>query len=317
MDVVQGIQQGTIHAGLAAGLATVGLLLLLLRVKSIRQTTVVHAWMWTIICLVTVASVEVYVGLTNLPRSSASMQALRFIASVSTFCPAMALLGAKRPQDQVWQFAVFSLWGVLSLPALQVIILGQTEFYVSGIQSWFMVILLVVGTVNSLPTRYGLAAMLMLLSQWGLLGKYLPLWYAPSETGIRLASLVGAVLAIGFVVIRLPRRSSPANGLNRVWIDFRDTFGVLWAMRIADRVNATALDSGWKVVLSWNGFHFGESKAGDKVSEPYLDSQEAVAVGKVFRALLRRFVSRQWILERLPRGTQEMEEASGCVGSET
>ena len=41
---------------------------------------------------------------------------LDFAAAMIVFCPAMALLGAKRPQDKPWQLIVLSLWGILALP---------------------------------------------------------------------------------------------------------------------------------------------------------------------------------------------------------
>jgi len=297
--VMQDIQPGALSAGVAAGLAAIGLLLALVRVKSVRQTTLIYPWVWTIISLTAVAGVEIVAGVVGWPARSRGLEAFRFIASVSTFCPAMALLGAKRPQDQVWQFSVVSLWAVLALPAVQVLALGQSTFHVPGIQCWFMLILLTVSTANSIPTRFGLSAALVLVSQWGLLGDKLPIWSAPTGTGIRLASLICVLLAIGLAAARLPPRRSTAEGLDRAWVDFRDTFGMLWAMRVAERVNAAASHSGWNVSLSRNGFH-----SNTRNGQP-LAAHDAAAVSKVFRALLRRFVSKQWIAERLATRTEE------------
>ncbi|MBI3468144.1 MAG: hypothetical protein HY000_34495, partial [Planctomycetes bacterium] len=46
----------------------------------------------------------------------------------------------------------------------------------------------------------------------------------------------------------------PVAGWDRVWLDFRDDFGFVWAKRVQDRFNAAAGQLGWPIVLGWSGF---------------------------------------------------------------
>jgi hypothetical protein len=79
--------------------------------------------------------------------------------------------------------------------------------------------------------------------------------------------------------------------LDRVWLDFRDAFGAVWALRVMERMNAASTMYGWPVLLSWNGF------------SPRDDAPEVSpvppTVEESLRTLLRRFVSPEWIDERM------------------
>ena len=115
---------------------------------------------------------------------------LRFIAAVATFCPSISLLGAKRPQDGMWNFIVLTLWGMLALPAAEVFFLqrGQT-LEVNDLRAWFLWGLIVTGTVNLLPTRMWLYGLLYGCAQTVLLAEYLPV---DRNTPLSLAGHHGA-----------------------------------------------------------------------------------------------------------------------------
>ena len=69
--------------------------------------------------------------------------------------------------------------------------------------------------------------------------------------------LVGLLcLAASWLLVAggLPRGGGALAGIDRVWLDFRDAFGVVWALCIEQRVNASAAMYGWPVVLNWTGF---------------------------------------------------------------
>ncbi len=84
----------------------------------------------------------------------------------------------------------------------------------------------------------------------------------------------------------LARRSARAgrSSLDRLWLWFRDHWGVVWALRTQDRFNRTAELSGWPFRLTWFGLTPTDPAAGDV---PITPPEEAE---KVFRGLIRRFV---------------------------
>jgi hypothetical protein len=88
-----------------------------------------------------------------------------------------------------------------------------------------------------------------------------------------------------------PRCKRPEPGLERVWFDFRNAFGVMWALRVAQRMNTAAQRHGWHVSLTWKGFEVAERGLDDKLI--------GEAIQPAMSALLLRFVSSDWIDLRL------------------
>ena len=115
----------------------------------------------------------------------------------------------------------------------------------------------------------------------------------PSLNIIGLALLVAAI-ASAAMVARYPRRV--ADPSERLWRGFRDYYGAMWALRIAQRFNETAAAKGWQRRLKWNGFVSESNPAG--AAQTAMES--SAAVEQSFRSLLGRFVSPEWI-ERMTR----------------
>jgi hypothetical protein len=88
--------------------------------RKLRGTTLVGSQVWLGTCLVAVAAVDIWQTLAVERANASAAEPLRFFAATLTFCPLMALMGAKRPQDRAWHFIVLSLWVVLALPAMHV-----------------------------------------------------------------------------------------------------------------------------------------------------------------------------------------------------
>jgi hypothetical protein len=88
---------------------------------------------------------------------------------------------------------------------------------------------------------------------------------------------------------------------DRLWSDFRDFFGIVWARRILDRVNFTAGEQNWPLRLHLDGFAPFDSKAGRSGAVPSheVSAAESQKIEHALRWLLRRFVDPQWIDERL------------------
>lgn len=241
----------------------------------LRGTTLVAPTAWAALSLVAVCGTEL-IGLTV---SSASppgwLIPARYSAAMTTFCPLMAVLGAKRPQDRAWQLIVLALIGILTLPAMQDLVYryGQPVSLHAAWQ-WFLVVLIVAELVNYLPTHNAAAVALATAGQVILIAQYLP--FGPGEAPEWRVPVTLALMAAGCVIAALRGgiRREAADPLMRLRQDFRDCYGMLWAVRIEQRAASTSTQSD-------------------------ADDEHATA------ALLSRFVSRAWIDSRLQRTASE------------
>ncbi|MBC7857084.1 MAG: hypothetical protein IAF94_26945, partial [Pirellulaceae bacterium] len=204
-----------------------------------------------------------------------------------------------RPQHLAWNFVVLALWGIVSLSALTALVMQRSDRFILGdARAWLLWVLILMGLINYLPTRNWVTALLVALGQVILFAPHLPLlrgtlWLANLPAGPSLALFVFAV-ALAFV----GRASQPVpDGLerpsykfDRLWLDFRDSFGLLWGLRLQERVNAASTAAKWEVELNWNGF---PSKG--------IPAQHREALRQAMTGLLRRFVSHEWIAARLEK----------------
>lgn len=286
----------------ACGLALAGLFALAWRKSSISGTTLVAPWCWSTASLLAIAISEVSVGLDGPLPPSGWVVPLRFAAAMTTFCPMMAVLGAKRPQDRGWQFIVLTLWAILSLPSFKWLLFGGVQ-EIHPARFWFLVILTLVGAANGIGTRFWPSSVLVCLGQMALVAPYFPSTQSLLP-GARapLLGLLAFVIAWGLLALGLPRSRPAVKPLDRVWLDFRDAFGLVWSLRVAERINASAAIAQWPVVLGWHGFRARENDCPvDELPEVVRDS---------LRMLLRRFVSPAWIDARLGQHVGEDLTAS-------
>ena len=261
--------------------------------KRLMGTTLVATWWWGLGAFFANAILELLIALQVI-ADPASTQTLRYGARMLLLCPTISLLGVKRPQDGPWNFVVLSLWGVLALPAAEVLFLntGQ-QLEIAGFRSWFLLLLLLASLINTLPTRHWLAALAAVAGQTALLHQYLPFSFltAPSlyeaELGLCLLAASAALFAF-----RPPRKA--VEPLDKFWLDFRDTFGLLWGLRVQERIQAAAKMYNWPVALHWSGWTGAD---GSPLGELPEDTRQQILT--TFRGLLRRFVSNAWIDERL------------------
>jgi hypothetical protein len=262
--------------------------------RGIRGTTLLAPWWWSVVSLSLVAGGEAAIAVCRVSETAAAAQ-WRLAAGAMTFCPLVALLGAKRPQNRAWQFIVFSFWVILALPAAQARLLRPEEPpAVHPLWSWFLVVLMVVGLTNYLPTRFWFAGLLAALGQATFHWQYLPFGsqFAPQQAPLCGLALMSASAVAAAVLARIPRRI--IDPLDRLWLDFRDQFGVVWGLRVAERINALAKMSGWDARLGWLGFSTGASGPAAEIS-PGVKTELAKSLG----SLLRRFVSSEWIERRM------------------
>jgi hypothetical protein len=242
--------------------------------RYVRGTTLAAPCAWAWVALLAIVGVELLATMDIADGPPLWLDAARYLVGVATFCPVMAVLGAKRPQDRAWQIIVASLWGVLSLPALQDLLYhyGQP---VALDPAWrgFLTILVVVGLVNYLPTRFWPSSILFGMAQAALMSDFLPI-ALPIDASARVpAALTLAALAGVLPILGWPARRAAADSLDRLWRDFRDAYGMLWGARIRDRASGAASPS--------------EGAPTDRSAEE-----------RTFVAHLQRFVSREWIAAR-------------------
>ncbi len=263
--------------------------------SQVRGTTLVGPWLWTLVSLVSLVITQMvssFVGDQALWTSS-----LEFAAIATSFCPLMSLLGAKRPQDQAWHFIVLTLWIILVLPVAESWILRHGQMPdLRGARSWFMLVLILLGVANSLPTRFWFPALLSGVGQVAMLADYLPIVRELVENPPIAVGFTAYAMAVIFAARIARRRPSHAHPWDHLWLSFRDEFGLLWGLRVAERINAAAQISEWPLILRWDGFH-------DLTGQPWCATSITEEVQEGLRQtmtnLLRRFVSPEWIAQRL------------------
>lgn len=270
-------------------LLLLGLSALAYRRQRLRGTTLVAPWAWSVVSLLAVVSVDCAVALAG-SAAPPWVVPLRLAAAMTTFCPLMAVLGAKRPQDRAWQFIVLALWAILSLPSLEWLFFGGVQ-ELHPARFWFLMLLIGAGALNGLATRAWAASLLYCAGQVALLAPHLP--GAPDWLGGSGGPPVGLALIVAAEVVRALTARTTRRGftpLDNAWLDFRDGFGTLWSLRVMERMNASAALVDWPVMLGWQGFFPRHADASVVAVPP--------AVEESFRTLLRRFVSSEWIDQR-------------------
>jgi hypothetical protein len=147
------------------------------------------------------------------------------------------------------------------------------------------------GTRYTLSTLYYAAAILLLVAP---MSAAVPDIFPERSTARFIASL-----AILLAIAETNRRSKAVadGGINRLdvlWFDFMDSFGMVWAKRVMDRINESARHEKWTMQLELHGFvPLVESPAAEEV----LRTEERIE--HAFRWLLKRFVDPEWIDARL------------------
>ncbi len=284
-------------AAVGAVLAAVSILLGLWNYRpAIAETTLVSAAWWTAATAVAITGVEL--AKAAIPLADSWLMPLRFCAAALSFCPFVSVLGAKRPQHLAWNFVVLALWGIVSLSALSALAMQRSDRFVLGdARAWMLWVLILMGLVNYLPTGNRFAAWLVSLGQIILFAPHLPLLRGMDFLTMLPAgpSVALFLLAISVAIARVgsSRTGKPpeAGSFDQLWLDFRDTFGLLWGLRLQERVNAASAAAKWEVDLQWHGF-----------SERGVPAKHREALRQAMTGLLRRFVSHQWIAARLERG---------------
>lgn len=249
-------------------------------------TSLTGAWLWCVAagCGWSLAAV---LGATN--PDSLRLASMRWLVLVLSFAPFVSRLGAKRPQDRAWHWVVLSFVVVFGLPAWRALLLDRA-FQPSGWQDAFVVAIVALQVADTVATRLALPALLLGAAQ--IILHPAPVWWDISgrlgDVEI-LTSLLLAVLATSMTAREFRRCIRYAHGWSRVWLEWRDRFGVLWSLRLMQRFNEDIRRVGTAVQLTWHGFRFDSN---ERMQEADTLPEGAV---HVFENLARRFVDPPWL----------------------
>jgi len=285
----------------------------------LRKTTLLGAWLWGALALGAWAVTFFVTEVLGVVSPGVADQ-LWLGSAVLLVCPLIAVLGARRPGSRVWGlFIVAPLAVVLDLPAVTA---WNRDFHPAPLRLEVPMLagyglVLLMGAGNYLGTRFALPALLaaaaMVLVPVSMSSLH---WLAESFPARATATLLlGIAVWMAAIAMRKAARrggsltpsptpmgeggASGPSRFDRLWNDFRDLYGIVWARRVMDRVNDAAVHEGWPVRLHLHGF------AGlDPAQPPELAPDQLQQIERALRWLLRRFVDPEWIDERIAeRGT--------------
>lgn len=269
---------------LVAAAACATLFLLARAFAALRRTTLTAPLLWA--CAVPPAAVVA----AWRPNPFAD-----YVVAVLLLAPTLAHLGAKRPQNGAWQLIVVTLVAVLLLPVAKGWAFGDERPQVHVLFRWVVGFHIFIGVVNYGVTRFAGPALCLGAAQsaaaWGAVFRQ----ESPLSFPLHGASWGMLGFAAGAVWARTVSRRTrerPA-GLVRLWSDFCDLFGVVWGLRVAERMNEAARRHGWPIEFAWKRFE-------RRPPEAPLDPETAHRLERELRSLLRRFVDHDWIARRMP-----------------
>jgi hypothetical protein len=278
-----------------------GILPVLLRLRgAVRGTTLVAAWNWAIAGWLVWEAAWIF---TLFPVPAAIQDQIWYAAAILGLCPPISVLGAKRPGSRVWAaFVVLPLVLVFAWPAMVGWVHGfppERLLLETPLLLGYGLVLLM-GYGNYLGTRQSLSSLLFAISL-GWLGWQFADNPDPDQTR---QPIIPTLIFVASVIIgrfTTTRTYDDSTNWDRLWREFQELYGIVWAKRIMDRVNFTARQEGWSARLGTQGLVW------DANPTPPQTEHTMHRVDHTFRWLLRRFVDVQWIDERLAGGNLQSE----------
>jgi hypothetical protein len=191
-----------------------------------------------------------------------------YLALALTACAGVSVLGARWPGAAAWNFVVGGLLIVLLLPLTESLALGG-GVRPGTVRAVFLGSLIGVTVINYLPTRLGVAAILVAIGcGWNLAG------VLSDRSGSGLGGwCIGLAPWAGWIAMRT--KADAPSAADRLWRNFRDHYGLIWALRVREQFNRAATNAGLACELRWQGFR---GDGGETACE-------------LLRDLLKRFLS--------------------------
>lgn len=259
-------------------------------------TTLTTAWSWAGIA-VGMWTAGWFADRSGRFLTGSAVDILWYAVAVLSLCPFIAVLGAKRPGSRAWTgFVLIPMLLVLGWPAVA----GWTssaEADALTLEEPALVgygLVLIMGIGNYLGTRFSLSALVIGVSLALLAAPLAPGVFetSPERDAARTYATLGLAAAVALACFR--RSHSPSDPFDRLWNDFRNAFGIVWARRLQDRINLTAENERWAARLAPDGFHWM-----GKDSAPDTEEQTRQRIDHTLRWLFRRFADPAWIDARI------------------
>jgi hypothetical protein len=221
------------------------------------------------------------VALLGADADAAGLEPMRFLALCLVGAAGVAVLGARRPYAFAWNFVVLGLVAVMLLPLIESLVIGTHP--ADPLRIFFLGATLLVALLNYLPTCFAPAVVMLAPALMGeVLTLFAPRWLPERSVGlIHLVVLLAPWAAWGC----WRGRRAAAPEFDRLWLDFRDRFGLFWSQRVREQFNHAATHAGWPVFLAWRGLR--RRSAREAITPP---DQEAMAT--VLRKALQRFTEK-------------------------
>jgi hypothetical protein len=251
------------------GLFVAGLMPLVLAWRAHRATSLAHALVWAMVAWLSWAAALLLDG-----AERTNLDPWRYGALCLTGCAGIAVLGARRPHVFAWNFVVLGLFAVMLLPLVETLLIGTQAH--DTLRIVFLSATIAVGVLNYLPTRFAPAALLLAIA---CSGEIVRLFASDQLPGDLCGWIVdGLLAAVPFVAWSCVRKHNAAlSDADRLWLDFRDAWGLLWSQRVREQFNRAMDNAGCSATLTWRGVR----SAGDVDEARMLDT---------LRASLQRFV---------------------------
>jgi hypothetical protein len=240
-----------------------------------RVTSLAHAILWMM-----AAWLSWGIALVLGNWHDVGMDAGRYCALCLTACAGVAVLNARRPYVGAWNFVVLGLFAVMVLPLLETMFIGTHP--VDPLRIFFLSMTLAIGLLNYMPTRFGPAALcLMPFCAGEILLLYTPSVFTDEHV---IGWMHGGLLTVPWIAWICAWLSRKERGeFDRLWLTFRDRWGLLWGQRVREQFNHAAQNAGWPVKLSWRGL----ARAAGQ--EP-LTAIEEEKMLRALQAALQRFI---------------------------
>lgn len=240
--------------------------------RTLRHTSLAHALAWGVGAWLAWGGVL----LLDQVASSAAATAGRYLALSLVGCAGVAVLGARRPGVAAWDFVVLGLLAVLLLFLAEGALTGG-ELQLGPVRTAFLALTLAAGIANYLPTQMAPSALLLAVGcaceLWDLVQRP-----SPAFLGKPYAELL-ILLAPPTALLTCWKTG---HEVDRLWRSFRDSFGLIWGLRLREQFNRAAANAALPVELGWSGLRSASGK-----DEP--DALASAASLGLLRALLKRF----------------------------
>jgi hypothetical protein len=304
---------------LFATLLFAGCLLGVLRIRRVVWSlTLRPAWCFGIVALIGHGT-AVCLSLAEPHVAIRTVTFVHFLAATLLLAPPVTVLGARRPGAAAWPwFVTLPMLLVLLWPAAnEAIQTTATRPIQPGTPALLgVIVVLIMATGNYFGTRNTLACCCYAAGVLCHLGPAAGWINDPVTASLTAATMLCLSVTIAqFNITRAVAADSVsvAQAANRMWAAFRDLFGIVWAKRVADRVNQFGQREAWTVRLTLDGFtawnpaskptrtdsNTAASNPTQACLKDQLDTLQLSRPLEVLCWVLRRFADRDWFAAQL------------------